>query len=174
MADISKLVLANGDEYNFKDAQARDDIEALSRVKHWLGITTTPLTDGSSTNPIVIGGESVTAVEGNFVGVYDTDKEFVFNGTIWQELGSLSDFGDLAFKDTAETTYTPEGGINLTPTAETSVEGIDSVGTLPNLTVSGETLTFSQGTLPTKAAPVLPITALTASFLGTQATITVS
>jgi len=51
------------------------------------GVTTTELTDGSTTNPIVIDGQEVEAKEGDFVA-YD-GKEFVWNGDAWQELGDL-------------------------------------------------------------------------------------
>ena len=67
---------------------AEDAISALEQFDTYLGITTTELTDGSTTNPIVIAGESVTAVAGNIV-IYGS-KEFIFNGTRWQEFGDLS------------------------------------------------------------------------------------
>lgn len=50
--------------------------------KNWLGVTTTALTDGAETNPIMIDGEEVTATAGNVVQ-YGSDT-FVFNGEIWQ------------------------------------------------------------------------------------------
>ena len=49
------------------------------------GETTTPLTDGSTTNPIVINGESYTAEENDAV-FYDK-KEYVFDGLRWHEFG---------------------------------------------------------------------------------------
>ena len=57
-------------------------------VLKWAGITTTALTDGATTNPITVDGESYTAVAGDTVS-YES-KEFVFSGTIWQEFGDLS------------------------------------------------------------------------------------
>ena len=51
----------------------------------WLGVTTTALTDGSTTNPITIGGSSVTAKVGGMCGYQG--QEFVFDGTQWQALG---------------------------------------------------------------------------------------
>lgn len=51
------------------------------------GVTTTELTDGSTTNPIIIDGNEVEAQTGDFVA-YD-GKEFVWNGEAWQELGDL-------------------------------------------------------------------------------------
>ncbi len=179
MANLSKITVG-GTEYDIKDAQARADIQALENKKVWLGITTTALTDGATTNPIVIDGEDVTAESGDWCAY--GQKEFVFNGTAWQELGDLSDLGDLAHKDSASGTYTPQGTIgaqNVTITPQTaSVEGMDSVGTLPSLTVSGETLIWNAGTLPTKASAVSVMTGASASvdqavFTGTQATIEV-
>ncbi|MBR2246055.1 MAG: hypothetical protein IJ880_03365 [Bacilli bacterium] len=56
-------------------------------VLKWIGVTTTALSDGSTTNPITIDGKSVTAVAGDTASY--NSKEFVFNGTIWQEFGDL-------------------------------------------------------------------------------------
>lgn len=52
---------------------------------HYKGTTTTPLENGSTTNPIVIDGKSYTAVFGDVV-VYGY-TEFVFDGTAWSEFG---------------------------------------------------------------------------------------
>ena len=46
MADISKITLPSGTTYNIKDEVAR---RAQSGAMHWLGITTTALTDGATT-----------------------------------------------------------------------------------------------------------------------------
>ena len=54
-------------------------------LKKWIGVTTTAISDGSTTNPIAIGTMSVTAVDGN-VAAYD-GVDYIFNGTIWQEYG---------------------------------------------------------------------------------------
>lgn len=184
MADISIIVTPNGDSYNIKDSYARQEIAKLENATKWLGITTTPLSDGSTTATIVIDGESitVTASDAGSMAGYNS-KEFIWNGTAWQEFGDLTGLGNLAYKDDASASYTPAGTINaqtvsVTPST-TSIEGIDSVGTLPTFTVSGETLTFGAGTLPTKATAVNAVTAVTATvdaatFTGTAATITVS
>lgn len=65
--------------------------EKIDNLGKFLGITTSQLTDGCSTNPIIIDNEYVTAKTGDWVIRYDTDKEFAFNGTIWQEFGDTSD-----------------------------------------------------------------------------------
>lgn len=179
--------------YTLKDAWARDKIRELESALTggivFRGETSTALTDGATTNPIVINSNSYTAVQGDLV-VY-SDKEFVFDGTKWIELGgNLSLLGDLAWKDDASGSYTPAGSVSkpaitVTPTTE-SVYSITDVGALPELTTSydsnNETLTigFSQGTLPTKGAAQTVMTGASAAldstpvFSGTAATITVS
>ena len=56
---------------------------------HFRGSTSTALTDGATTNPITIDGSSYTAVMGDMV-IYG-NKEFLFDGTSWHEMGDLSD-----------------------------------------------------------------------------------
>ena len=106
--------------YYIKDDEARDSIEdlvvsiedlgdlikQLGDFTSYLGITTTELTDGSTTNPITIDGESVTAVAGNIVSYNDgsgslyTAKDFIFNGTKWQEFANPTKLGKFAYVDT--------------------------------------------------------------------------
>ena len=99
MADISKITLPSGTTYNIKDQGARDLIDEMSGYTDFLGVTTTALTDGATTNPIKINNVDVTAKKGN-IATYGS-AEFIFNGTAWQAFGDLSGLGDLAFKDTA-------------------------------------------------------------------------
>lgn len=205
MADISQIKLPNGTTYNIKDANARERIEALESFTTYLGVTTTALTDGATTNPITINGQSVTAQSGNIV-LYG-NQEFIFDGTHWNQFGDLSSLGSLAYKNTASgsftpagtvsqptfngdtmnstgsftpagsvkltngnktaavspassgtVTYTPDGTVSAptisvkTKGTTTTVNSITAVGTLPTYTVSGEVLTLTQGTLPTKGS----------------------
>lgn len=183
MADISQLTVPidvsgtiTNVTYDIKDAVARQAIADLGHALYWVGVTTTALTDGDTTNPITVGGDSVTVTTGGVAQYNGT--ELVWNGTSWQVLGE-GNLGALAYKNDASGSYTPAGTIAITQGTDTtaSVEGVDSVGTLPSFSVSGETLSFSAGTLPTKASAVTVITARgadTAAFTGTAATITVS
>lgn len=57
---------------------------------NYLGVTTTALSDGDSTNPITINGESVTAKKSDWV-IYDS-KDFIFNGSVWQEVGDFENY----------------------------------------------------------------------------------
>jgi hypothetical protein len=148
MADLAKLTLPNGTQVNLKDAWARAQIEHLSGYTKYLGVTTTALTDGSTTNPITINGEPVTAEAGG-ITLYG-NEEFIFDGTHWNLFGDLSALGDLAFKNSAEATYTPAGSVSApeisvasagatatikNPTKETVVKDINAVapgGTAPS------------------------------------------
>lgn len=185
---LSSFTLPSGTTYDLKDAYARERIEALSKYTEFLGVTTTALTDGSTTNPITINSESVTAKKGDIVSYQSA--EFVWNGTAWQEFGDLGALGDLAYVDSAEGSYTPAGSVAApaisvaTAGSTTTVNSITDVGTLPSwgCTVSGETLTFtwSQGSLPQKGSDTTvktgdaSYTASAPAFTGTQATITVT
>ena len=48
----------------------------------WLGVTTTTIADGDTTNPVEINGVEVTAEDGDVVQ-YGTSL-FSFNGEVWQ------------------------------------------------------------------------------------------
>lgn len=107
MAYLSKITLPSGNTYDIKDQGARDLIAELMNYTEYLGVTTTILTDGSTTNPITINGESVTAVNGD-IATYNSD-EFIFNGTVWQKFGDLSGLRAFAYADTGTVTIQPAG-----------------------------------------------------------------
>lgn len=183
MADISKLALpveVNGSiqtvEYDIKDAVARERIAQLGKALYWVGVTTTALADGATTNPITVDNEQVT-VQAGAVAQYN-GTEFVWSGSAWQTLGE-GNLGALAYKSSASATYTPAGGVSITKGNDTTanVTPFGTAGSLPAWTVSGETATFSAGTLPTAGTAVAVVTESgtdTATFAGTEATITVS
>ena len=162
--------MPSGNEYYIKDAEAREKIEALGSPTHFAGATTTVLTDQATTNPIQIDGASYTAHAGDVV-VYG-NKEFIFDGAKWIELGDTSDLGALARKDSVSlskgsgdqvlgeaTTFTAAQstvsfgssagsdfvtGVDTAAVAPSFTEGAFDAGTLPSFTEGA----FSQGTLP--------------------------
>ena len=95
MADtpkIKQITLPSGTTYDIVDQGARELIAGLSGSTQFLGVTTTELEDGVTTNPtITVNGESVTASAGG-IATYES-KEFIYNGTVWQEFGDLSGLG---------------------------------------------------------------------------------
>lgn len=159
MADLKKITLPSGTTYNLVDQGARDLIAQIESGTGWLGVTTTALTDGATTNPIMVNGESVTAKAGNLTS-YGA-KEFIFNGTVWQELGDMSMLGELAYKNSASGSYTPagtvtkptftgtQGSINatFTPAGNVSITtGAGNVNYTPAGTVSTPTITVTPST----------------------------
>lgn len=177
MAYVSKLTATNGTTYDIKDAEARDMIANL-QLHDYLGETTTALTDGSTTNPITIEGASVTATKGATV-TYG-NKEFLWTGTQWKELGDLSDLGSLAYKNSATGSFTPQGTISggaVSLTTET-VKVVNNAGTLPSATVASgsETMVFSAGALTTTTNKTIVNggTYTEPTFTGTAGSVTVS
>lgn len=166
-------------EYTIKDAEARQLIEDLGHVLYWVGVTTDVLTDGATTNPITVNGDSVEVHLGGMASY--SGSEYVWNGSAWQEFGK-NNFGALAFKSSASGDYTPAGSVAITKGADTTntVVPFGTAGTLPEATwsVSGETATFAfdAGSLPTAGTTQTFVTESgtdTAAFTGTPATITV-
>lgn len=137
MADLTQITLPSGTTYDLVDAGARELISEIQAYSDYLGVTTTALTDGATTNPITIGGESVTAKKGNIANY--GSAEFIFNGTEWQLFGDLSALGSLAYKNSASGRTTPAGSVSQ-PTF---------TGTQGNVSVSGTpsgSVTISVGT----------------------------
>lgn len=137
---ISQINLG-GTLYDLKDAAARADITSLQSAvaggTHYIGKTTSNITDGSTTNPVVIGGEDVTAVAGDIVikdpasGASETALEYIFDGTKWSELGSTGHLKGLAYQDSASASYTPAGNVSVTLSG-TSVVASATQGSLPS------------------------------------------
>lgn len=165
MADISRITMPSGNTYDIKDAWARTEIGKLASSTKWLGVTTTALTDGSTTNPITIGGESITASSGDIVayisgtGSSAKTTEFIFDGTHWQEFGNVdfSTLGALAYKNSASGSYTkPSGSGTVTTTASTgavtateSSSGSFQVGgTISTPTFTGASMTSTGSFTP--------------------------
>lgn len=186
MAEVS--IISDGtNQYTLRDSVARQQIEQLANRTAYIGVTTTPLETGSTLRYIVIDGETVEVQRGNIV-IYQT-KQFLWMGSSWQQFGDTSTLGTLAYKDSAQATYTPQGtitntDIDYTPqgsvttevatTSDTASE-LDTDGTLPSITYDAETetLEFDEGVLATFTEKTLVKTVDSASseFTGTQATL---
>ena len=62
----------------------------ITNAMHFIGITTNDLTDLSTTNPITINGNSVTAIDGDVV--ISGTKELVWANSKWNLMGDTGDF----------------------------------------------------------------------------------
>ena len=125
---ISHIVDPTGLKYFLRDAWARGEIDYLKEIisggTTFLGVTTTPLTDGSTTATIVInGGQEVTLTEEDkgAIVLYNkpqgasgsTTLEFIWDGAAWREFGTQGLLGALAYKNSASGSYTPSGTVEI-------------------------------------------------------------
>lgn len=145
---------------------------SLPSILKFIGTTTTALTDGATTNPITVGGESITAVSGNVVILSGTDQEFLWTGSAWEEFGNGS--GHSIKGHTHTVTHKPAGTISKT--------SITPAGTVSQPTFSGSAVNSGENTGTNfSAAPGGHKHSVTAAgtvskptFTGTEATITIS
>ena len=168
MAEISKITLPSGTTYDIKDTTAR---QMASGVIHLVpGENETPLTDGATTNPIIVDGKSYTAVSGD--AVFYQSKEYVYDGSIWHEFGDLTGLKALAYKDTASTSYTPSGDVSKSSFTGTEAT-LNVVGT-PQGTVSQPTFTGDNLTSTGTYTPIGEISTPIISVKTSGATTTVN
>lgn len=168
---ISKVKATDGSTYMIKDssvwgntnpqtwinnhstASLADVVDSLSNYSDFLGVTTSAISEGSTTSQIIIDGNTVTAQKGSIV--LKDSKEFIWNGTSWAEFGDLSaitdQLGDLAYKDTAAAAYTPAGTVSQ-PTFNGTAATVTAKGT-PAGTVSQPTFTGTAVTITAQGTP---------------------
>ena len=159
--EISQITLPTGTTYDLKDAKARSDIESItgsiSGGMHYIGVSSTALSDGATTNPITIDGTSVTA-KGGDIAIYG-QLEFIWNPTSgkWQEFGSTGSLKALAFKDKVTASYKPAGTVSK-PTFTGSSSAVTITATNNNSgnyqpagTVSKPTFTGSESSVTVTA-----------------------
>lgn len=224
MADnplISQITLPNGSTYDIKDATARAALANINSFEYVIcsSAATTPSGVEWDNNGTTVTGSLAASAEtkGKMYLVPSTNgtkniyDEYITVNTsgstyVWELFGHTNvgadDLGDLAYKNSAQASYTPAGSITggaftgasmtstgtFTPSGNVNVSSagstdtvysITAVGTLPSLTttVSDENLTisFSQGTLPTKgSAQTVKTGDASYSFSGTEGSVSVS
>ena len=141
--EISKITLPSGTTYDIKDAHARELIDEMSGYTDFLGVTTTALSDGATTNPIKINNKDVTAKKGN-IATYGSG-EFIFNGTAWQAFGDLSGLGSLAYKNSASGSTTVAVPKTYTTTVTPKAKDVSVSGTTTgSVSVTKGTVTVSK------------------------------
>lgn len=182
MAEVAKV--SDGTTiFEFRDEQARRMIESLEDRTAYIGVTTTPLTDGSTTKYIVIDGTTVEVRKGN-IAIYGS-AQFLWTGAKWQKFGDSSTLGLLAYKNSASATYTPQGEVsntdidytpqgeianNLMPTKENFVKAEYNASEEALILTSSEALTDMEvDSVFTGTEATLQTTS---TFTGTEATIT--
>lgn len=127
---IDSVQLPGGEtKYWVQDTEAREKIETLANATHFIGVSTTEITDGGTEKP-TINGEEVNPVAGDIViwkPLTGAPLEFIWDGSKWNLLGgqALEGLGDLAFKDSAEGSYIPEGSIELSSSFTNVITDVD-------------------------------------------------
>lgn len=152
MADISKIILPSGSEYNIKDAEARSQIAALTGgdAVVFIGVSSVELTDGGTQTPKV-GGTDKTPAAGQLF-FYGTEEFIWGTDNKWHALGSLDSLGALAYKDSATGSYKPAGTVSKpTFTGESSTVTVTATDNTsgnyqPKGSVSAPTFTGSEST----------------------------
>lgn len=61
-------------------------MNSSGKIVYWAGVTTTPISDGSTTNPVMINGSSVTIRPGGAVG-YNGNEFVLSEDGVWQQFG---------------------------------------------------------------------------------------
>jgi hypothetical protein len=144
MPDLKQITLPSGTTYDLRDSRV-DSI--ISQGTRWVGVTTTPISDGSSTSTIIINGEEHQAEIGDITGYQETGKqqeEFIWSGTIWQEFGSTGSLKELAFKEASDlSASTPVPSSFSAPVISVTTSGTTGIVKEPSFSVSGEVLTIS-------------------------------
>ena len=176
---IYTVTMPSGNTYDLVDQGARDLIKELMNFREWLGVTTSEIDEGSSTNPILINGESVTAEAGDVVSRDSDHKDFIFSSTgVWQNFGELTGLGALAFKDSASGSYTPTGTISAPTFTGTTMESTGSYtpsGTISNPEFTGASMTSTGSYTPSGSISEVAIgttSVSTVKSVGTLATCT--
>ena len=108
------------------DDKARLDslVAASGNGVHFVGTTSTALTDGATTSTLVAASSgSLTKTTGFIAGdlVFYGNKEFIWNGTSWTLFGDLGDLGTLAFKNSAKVTIPATNHTHSTPSLKHTV-----------------------------------------------------
>ena len=156
----SKVTIA-GNDVSLGGSVTADTLReslGLSNAMHFVGTTTTAMSDGLTTKNVTINSKTYTPNNGDVV-LY-SDAEFVWTGSAWERLGRDSSFKttqtavtdpsadgtDTAFIDSI--TQNANGVISphkaSLPTASTSAAGIMKVGT--GLSASSGTVSVTYGT----------------------------
>lgn len=110
-----------------------NQLGSLTGAMHFIGKATVDITDGSTTDPVIADYDFANKKEkGDVILGKDDHKEFVWNGSVWEELG---DEGSYALKTTTINGKALSDNITLTAndvgaasasTIETMQEAIDS------------------------------------------------
>lgn len=99
-------------------------VAASGNGVHFIGTTSTALTDGATTSTLVAASSGSLTKTTSFIAgdlVFYGNKEFIWNGTSWTLFGDLGDLGTLAFKNSAKVTIPATNHTHSTPSLKHTV-----------------------------------------------------
>lgn len=122
---IDKATTSSQGLMSAEDKARLDSLVAASgNGVHFIGTTSTALTDGATTSTLEAASSgSLTKTTGFIAGdlVFYGNKEFIWNGTSWTLFGDLGDLGTLAFKNSAKVTIPATNHTHSTPSLKHTV-----------------------------------------------------
>lgn len=136
----------------------------LSGAMKFLGTSATAITDGATTNPITIGSTNTTVTSGNVV-LYN-QKEFVWTGSAWEELG-----GESSYKVVQSAVSSPAASGNATAFIDTISQ--DAQGKITATKKNVPVFTKSGSSAAAGLVPAPSTTAGTTKYLREDGTWTV-
>ena len=150
-------------------------IAGLTGVMHFIGSTTTAISDGNTSSVIMVNGADYTVKSGDVVLSGD-NKEFVWTGAKWELLGDEGSYALKSSTDSVVKSVSLSGGTFPTVNIENvTVPNVTNVGKMPTLSTKNTTIpnVTSAGTkmTATVASGVLKITTGSAATLGTAITV---
>jgi len=101
-------------------------VAGLSGAMHYIGTTTTEVTDGGSEQP-TIGGSPVTELTAGDVVLYG-NQEFIWNGSAWELFGDEGSYALKTISISAGTGLTGGGNLTENRTISLSTESQTSLG----------------------------------------------
>lgn len=169
MADISKIKLPSGTEYDIKDAWARNAITSITGgdALVFIGVSSTAITDGGTETPTIDGwtGPLRTGDIVFYKASNQPNKEFIWDGSKWQMFDAAGTLGSLAYKSSVTASYQPAGSVSQPTFTGTSTAATVSVannssgnytpaGTISTPSFTGATMTSTGSYQPAGSVSV--------------------
>lgn len=187
MADLSKIKLPSGSEYNIKDQTARDMIAALNQFTYEI-VSTLPTASADTMYKIYLIPAGTPGTSDNYEEFITIDKGASASPRyVWEKMGTITppdlsdyvkyeDLGDLAYKDTASgsvtvpKTYTTSTSVATSESKSVSVSGT----TTGSVTLTKGTVDVKPNTTGSEANKYTPAGSVSSSFTGSSSSGTIS
>lgn len=126
-------------------------LDGLTGAMHFIGVSSTAITNGGTENP-TIGGTTITTKESGDVVLYN-EQEYVWNGSAWQLLGDEGSYVLKTSQTTSSIGSASSWVAGTTPTLGTAIDADDitnwDAGSASSATVTGGVLHLTNSVVPT-------------------------